>query len=105
MAIIKQDYGTLGGGTINPTLVNEGYTVHGGTTTQPIDINKSYILTISSNASADANFMIVFRIVKGVSERLDTAELSQTISIANGILSFTNPSTSYTRSYALTQID
>lgn len=105
--IYRVDYGTVSGGsTLNPTALKYGYVASGGQVSQTIDLTKTYILSISSNASAADDYMDTFLIDKGQKSYLhDATSMIQDITISGTTLSFTNSSSASYRSYCLTQLD
>ena len=105
MALIEMNFAN-GGGTINPTLIKEGYYATNATITQQIDISKTYMVSFSANAAGSSSELEVVYIKNGVVTYLyDNPNITQTFTINNGVLSFTNPSSSYGRSYCIAQLD
>lgn len=95
-----------GGVTLNPTAAKYGTVAPNGSVSQQLDLTKSYMLTISTNANASVNYNAIFFIDKGETSVIYKGDITQDISVSNaGILSFTNLSGSYYRSYCLTQLD
>lgn len=108
MALIRALSGS-GGGTINPTLLKQGYVNTSSTTTQQLDTTKTYIVSASRNQQAARNQMCMFKIVNGTITEIyfDSNVMSNwPISIdSNGLLTITNTSGSYQLSYCISQID
>ena len=65
MAIIKQDYGSIGGGTLNPTMTDTAYVAGYTAADITVDTSKRYIVCafiIYNNA----DLMNIFYVDKGV---------------------------------------
>lgn len=106
MALIRANTSGGGGVTLNPTAVKYGTVAPNGSVSQQLDLTKSYMLAISTNANASVNYNATFFIDKGETSVIYKGDITQDISVSNaGVLSFTNPSGSYYRSYCLTQLD
>lgn len=97
------------GGVLNPTVIKAGVmdkTSPNNKVEQEIDLTKTYIVSISGNMQAYRDYMDTFVVNKGVKTIIhDTAEIAQDINVTGNILSFTNGSTSYYRTYCITQLD
>ena len=106
--LVRMQTSSGGEVTLNPTVIKAGSigtSSSSKTMTQEIDLTKTYLVFISTNYTNTPNYQIVWLVDKGQKSILHQGDITQNITISGTTLSITNSSSTYSRSYCLTQLD